>query len=118
MDTDCLATQKNDSDMIIKPMKRLCIHLSTDGAPELLQQRLWTIFESMVSTPVCCLCSISSLLCSQAAQPPGAARAGRGRGKRMEARTAEVNKGYWPSAPNAVLPVQLSKRCPEGMGRR
>lgn len=35
-----LATQKNDSDMILKLMKQLFPHLSTDGASKVLQRKV------------------------------------------------------------------------------
>ena len=89
---------KNDSDMIIKLMKQIFPHLSTDGASKLPQQKAL----SSVWIP---LCVIPGPLVFPAASSTGASRAGSGRGRGWtQGMPMWASQGHW-------LSTQINPAC-------
>lgn len=115
-----LATQKNDSDLIIKLVKQL-FHIYPQREPQRYShKRLSTVFESTPwhPTPRVVPAPRVALPCPQAAHSTGPSRAGRGKGKRMRAEQANVGQ---PRAlafrPKRGAACSGARMVPGGTGR-
>ena len=90
--------KKNDSGMIIKLMKQIFPHLSTDGASKLLQQKV--VYSVWIHPMVSTLRVIQGPPVFPAASSTGTSRAGRGRGRGWKGMPMWASQGHWLSTPN------------------